>query len=236
METILQGLLDLAGVSAAMVFDEAGVLLAHRGRAVYDRPLCEQVSATLVKAIDTVALQQPDWDSITAHYADGKLLVWSIGAGGERRHLLGVVADATLNASFATVAIRVAVQKLRKAIEHPGLSSSSTSLSTAGGAASSDSRPVLESSVSWSKTASSPGQSQLQAADPAAAAFLSRCAKELARHVGPISKIYVQEAIRRVSPGSPFPLSLAAPLLDDLGGQIEDAGDRARFRKALESS
>ena len=39
MDTILQELLDLAGVGAAMVFDGTGHLAGHRGRAVYDRPL-----------------------------------------------------------------------------------------------------------------------------------------------------------------------------------------------------
>jgi hypothetical protein len=96
-----------------------------------------------------------------------------------------------------------------------------------------DSRPVVaHSGVSWSK-ASSAGISRIAVADPASSAFLVRCTKELARHVGPIASVFVEEGVRRVSPEAPFAVSLARPLLEDLASQIEDPGDRARFRAAL---
>ena len=246
MDTILQGLLDLPGVSASMVLDDGGRLVGHRGRAVYDRALCEQLGAGLTKAIDTVQLQQEDWESLTAQFADGALLVRRLSAPGGRVHVLAVVADATLNASFATVAIRVAVNKLRKALDggagaapgatphpatgatpHPAAGSSAIPVSV------SDSRPALDSGLSWSRT-SSVGLSRVAVADPASGAFLSRCAKELARHVGPIAKVYVEEAVRRVCPDAPFALPRARDLVEDLAGQIEDPDDRARFRKTFE--
>jgi hypothetical protein len=155
--------------------------------------------------------------------------------------VLAVIADATLNPSFATVAIRVAANKLRKALE--GGSASQTMAPAPAGSspppagippAPADSRPELATSgVSWSKTGSSVGLSRIAVADPASGAFLSRCAKELARHVGPMAKVYVEEAVRRVSPDVPFSLAAAGKLLEDLSGQIEDADDRAQFRKAL---
>jgi hypothetical protein len=241
METILQSILDVAGVSAAVVFDAAGRLVCHRGHSVYDRGLCEQLSGTLVKAVDTIQLQQEDWDSILAQYADGKLLLRNLGAGGGSAHVLAVIADATLNPSFATVAIRVAANKLRKALE--GGSASQPGASAASGSspppaaispAPADSRPVLANTgVSWSKAGSSVGLSRITVADPASGAFLSRCAKELAQHVGPMAKVYVEEAVRRVSPDAPFSLAAAGRLLEDLSGQIEDGDDRAQFRKAL---
>jgi hypothetical protein len=150
-----------------------------------------------------------------------------------------VVADGTLNASFATVAVRVAAGKLKKALAGGGAAASSSSLlGTPPPQASSthppsDSRPVLASSgLSWSSV-SSVGVSRVSVADPAAGAFLSSCAKELARHVGPIAKVYVEEAVRRVTPEAPFALALAARLLEDLSGQIEDPADRAQFLAAL---
>jgi len=253
MDTILQSLLDLAGVTAALVFDGAGKLVAHRGHGVYDRPLCEQVSATLVKATDAVALQQRDWESLTAQFADGKLLLRNLGATGDgRSHVLALVADASLNPSFATVAVRVAATKLRKVLEGgPGSSATDLGGSRPPPAASSsqippppaasssqipgDSRPVLANSgLSWSKI-SSVGLSRVAVADPAAGAFLTRCAKELARHVGPIAKVYVEEAVRRVSADAPFALAAAGPLLEDLANQIEDPDDRAKFRGALKN-
>jgi hypothetical protein len=246
METILQSLLELGGVSAALVLDGTGRLVGHRGHAVHDRALCEGVGASLVKAVDAIQLQQQDWEWITAQFADGKLLVRNLGPDREgRAHVLALVADASLNASFATVAIRVAATKLRKALDGGGApgpgSSSVTDLAAAAGHAHpgasshppSDSRPVLANSgVSWSKI-SSVGLSRVSVADPAAGAFLSRCAKELARHVGPIAKVYVEEAVRRVSAEAPFALSASAPLIEDLAGQIEDPADRAKFQRAL---
>ncbi len=249
MESILQTLLDVPGVSAALVFDGAGRLVAFRGHPVFDRALCEQVSAALVRATDAVQLQQQDWEWLTAQFSDGKLLLRNLGASRDSHlHVLALVAEATLNPSFATVAIRVAATKLKKALDDGGAPASGGSsvrdlaaAPAAPPAASSsahlpsDSRPVLASSgLSWSKV-SSVGLSRVAIADPAAGAFLTRCAKELARHVGPISKVYVEEAVRRVSPDAPFALSSARPLVDDLAGQIEDAEDRARFRSALQS-
>jgi hypothetical protein len=172
-------------------------------------------------------------------------------------YLLAVVADATLNPAFAAVAIRVAATKLRKLLggglsmaalptslgssvgPGPGGSQvggrgpgSSQVLPPAGHPAS-GSRPVLASSgLSWSKTGGS-AFSAVAAADPAAGAFLTRCAKELARHVGPMSKVYVEEAVRRLCHDATFTLAQAPALVEELAGQIEDAGDRAGFVKAL---
>jgi len=251
MEGILQGLLDLSGVGAAIVFDATGQLVDYRGRAIYDRPLCEQVSGTLNRAVDTVRLQQEDWESITAQFADGKLLLQNLAAPGARGHVLAVIADATLNASFATVAIRVATNKLRRAIEgRPADSAVAGSAaevpagrqpgngSRAAGSGSqplpSDSAALASSGVSWSKS-SAVGLSRVAVANPASAAFLSRCAKQLARHVGPIAKIYVEEAVRRVSPDAPFSLAVATQLVDELASQVEDSADRAELLKALEN-
>jgi predicted regulator of Ras-like GTPase activity (Roadblock/LC7/MglB family) len=257
METILQAVLDVTGVGAALVFDGGGHLVCHRGHAIYDRALCEQLSSTLGKAVDTIQLQQEDWESISARYEDGKLLLRNLGAAGGGTHVLAVVADATLNLSFATVAIRVAANKLKKALRS-GAASSVLAAAPSQSAASSatlltgssvqfvgssallassrlaDSRPALagSSGLSWSQT-SSVGLSRIAVADPASSTFLSRAAKELARHVGPMAKVYVEEAVRRVSPDAPFSVSLAAKLLDDLAGQIDDNGDRTRFRQAL---
>jgi len=242
MDAILQELLDLAGVSAAMVFDGTGHLAGHRGRAVYDRALCGQVSGTLVKAIDSIQLQQADWDSVTAQFADGKLILRNLGTPDGRAHTLAVVADATLNSSFATVAIRVAANKLRKAILEGGTAAPATAAAAAAPAGapsasssqlSGDSKPALGSSgLSWSKV-SSVGFSSVTVADPAASAFLTNCAKKLARHVGPIAKVYVEEAVRRVSPDAPFSVSVGGRLVLDLAGQIEDATDRAQFLASI---
>jgi predicted regulator of Ras-like GTPase activity (Roadblock/LC7/MglB family) len=255
METILQAILDVSGVSAALVFEGAGQLVCHRGHAVYDRDLCEQLSRTLAKAIDTVQLQQEDWESISAQYADGKLLLRDLGSS----RVLAVVADATLNASFATVAIRVAANKLKKASSpgasgmlstsaplaatshpvgappHPAAASAHSAVSAH--PISSDSRPVLANSgLSWSQSISSAGLSRIPVGDPASGSYLTRCSKELARAVGPMAKVYVAEGVRRVCPDAAFTLASAAKLIEDLAAQIEDADDRKQFQKSMEKA
>jgi hypothetical protein len=243
MDAILQSLMDLGGVTAALVFDSAGQLLGHRGHAVYDQSLCAQVSAALAKAIDAVQLQQEDWETVTAQYADGKIVMRKVAAA-EQVNVLAVVADGSLNASFATVALRVAAGKLKRYIEGgPGSSSVAGPASSGAGASRpgpgqsqsspADSRPNLAASgLSWSKI-SNVGLSRVAVADPASGAYLARCAKELAQFVGPIAKVYVEEAVRRVSPDAPFSTTLSKALVEDLGAQIEDSDDRTKFLKAL---
>ena len=242
MDAILQSLMELSGVSAAMVFDSAGQLLGHRGHSVYDQNLCQSVSGALAKALDAVQLQQEDWETVVAHYADGKLVLRRVVAH-DQTSVLAVVADGSLNAPFATVALRVAAGKLKRFLEGgaasssaPGLGSSSAGAGSRPGPSGSgpqDSKPNLAASgLSWSKI-SNVGLSRVSVADPASGAFLTRCAKELAQYVGPIAKVYVEEAVRRVSPDAPFAMPLARPLVDDLAAQIEDADDRSQFQKSL---
>jgi len=91
---------------------------------------------------------------------------------------------------------------------------------------------LASSGLSWSQS-SSVGLSRIAVADPASSAFLSRAAKGLARHVGPMAKVYVEEGVRRVSPDAPFSLSIADKLIDELASQIEEMEERESFRKAL---
>ncbi|HTP28855.1 MAG TPA: roadblock/LC7 domain-containing protein [Anaeromyxobacteraceae bacterium] len=241
MQTILRTLLDVTGVGAAIVLDGAGHLVCHRGRADYDKRRCEQVGGNLAKAVDAVELRQEDWETIAAHYANGKLLLRNLGSPGGREHVLAVIGDRTLNFSLATVAIRVAAVKLKKALGtgSAGLAAAAASQTPVtlplppkpGESRVGDSKPTLPG-LNWSQT-SSAGLSRVPVADPASGAFLHRSARELARHVGPIAKVYVEESVRRVSPDGPFSLPLAKKLVEDLAFQIEDPDDRASFRRAL---
>lgn len=201
MQAVLDALSEMSGVSASMVFDGGGKIALHKGHAVYDRVLCEDVCGLLVKVIDSVQLQQEDWDSLTAQFVDGKILLRNLGS----QHFLAVVADAALSTSFGTVALRIAVNKLKKALEETG---------------------------SLAPTPSRPAPAAPRK-DPAVAPFLARCVSELARFVGPMSKVYVKEAVDRVSPGAPLQMAAAGRLIDELVEQIEDSNDRAALRAAL---
>ena len=209
MDSVLSALNEVPGVTATMVFDGGGHLLLHKGHAVYDRALCEHVSRVLIKAIDAVQLEQEDWDALTAQFADGRILLRNLGSA----RFLAVVADAALSPTFSTVAMRNAVNKLKKGLENGSL----TNLTPV-------SQPAAMPVPQATAARSSPG--------PEAAAFLNRCVKELARYVGPISKVYVKEAVARVCAGAPFTMAAAERLIEDLAQQI-DLGDRGALRAAL---
>jgi hypothetical protein len=252
MEAILQSLQELAGVNASVVFDGSGQIVAHKGKSVYDRSLLDQVCGLVIKAIDSIALHHEDWDGITAHYGDGKLLLRNLG--GANPHFLVVVADNTLNPSFALEAMRVAVSKLKKALESgvPAASGSQPSgpaqaVPTPIAAAPSSPHPLApkpaagthsalsSSGLTWSSgLGASAAASAVAVADEAASAFLTRCSRALAQYVGPMAKLYVKEAIRRVSPTAPFAMTAAAQLLADVARNIEDAQDRAAFLHSME--
>ena len=48
-----------------------------------------------------------------------------------------------------------------------------------------------------------------------------------------MSKVYVGEAVRRVSPDAPFSLGARAKLIEDLAAQVKEK-DRAQFVKVFE--
>ena len=255
METILQGLLDMAGVNAAILFDGAGRLLAHRGRSVYDRTLCGQVGGPLVHAIDSLQLQHHDWESATAQFSDGTLLLRRLDTTSAGPCVLAVVADSTLNPAFATVAIRVSSSKLKRALDGGAASSSvgatgqasalgslpsypqaapaSAGGSQAGHLAGGTRQSLASSGLSWSRTGGGGG---VTAADQPSSNYLTACARELARHVGPMAKIFVEEAVRRVCPDLPFSLAASRALADALATRIEDQADRQAFLVALKKS
>jgi predicted regulator of Ras-like GTPase activity (Roadblock/LC7/MglB family) len=168
MQTILQAILDVTGVGAALVFDGDGRLVCHSSHAVYDQTLCEQLSNFLLKVVDTVQLEQEDWESVSARYDDGRLLLRNLGATGSGTHVLAVVADATLNHSFATVAIRVAANKLKRVLGGGAASSVLAAASSSLASSSLASSSLASSSLASSSLASSSlASSSLASSSPA---------------------------------------------------------------------
>lgn len=116
MHEILKGLNELEGVHGTLVADGSGQILAYQADAIYDAELLGQVSRAIVTALDSVRLLHDDWDSVTAQFAEGRLLIRSIPGGSRGKgsgYTLSVIADSRLNPAFAVVAIRVAVSKLK---------------------------------------------------------------------------------------------------------------------------
>ena len=247
LEPILQSLREVEGVQGAMVVDPSAAVIAHRAHTIYDLSVLQQVARAVVNSVDSVQLIQDDWDMMTAHFGDGKLLLRSLRTTGarSRRFVLAVIADSTLNVAFLSVALRVAATKLLTELESAAPSQgSSVPTGLAAGSTGSGripiveaSRPVLEKTgLSWSGTTtgsgSGVGNSDVGVLDSASSTFLSACTKALAASIGPMAKVFVKEAVRKVCGERPFTRADGPALLAHLAAGIEDSDDRASFQRA----
>ena len=244
LESILQGLREVEGVHGAMVVDPTASVIAYRAHAIYDLPVLQQVARSVVNAADSVQLIQDDWDLLTAHFGEGKLLLRSLrtATAKPRRYILAVIADATLNTAFLGVALRVAATKLVAELEAtPAGAAVPVAIvhSSSGRHPISDqSRPELaKSGLSWSgvNSGSGVGSSDVSVSDSASSMFLSACTKALAASIGPMAKVFVKEAVRRVCGDRPFSRADGAALLAQLAATIDDTDDRAMFQRATRS-
>ncbi len=268
MDAILEGLQALEGVLAVVAIDPSGQIVGYRAHAVYDVALLQQVCRGIASAMDSVQLLHDDWDSASTTFSDGRLLIRNLGGAGPRPKgsllALLVIADARLNASFAGVAIRVAVAKLKALSAKgtpaapgqplaPSLHASSPVTSSpnfghssgAVTAAVALSSPhavagrveVAGSGLSWSGLGGSSAMaaSGVAVSDAVSAAYLTLCTKALAKCVGPMAKAFVKEAIRKLWPNRPFSRELGPVLVLELERHIEDKDDLLQFRATMKS-
>jgi hypothetical protein len=254
MDSILQAIQELEGVLGAVAIGASGQVMGYRAHSVYDAALIEHVAGVVAKAVDSIQLLHDDWEGLTASFADGRLLIRNLALGGAPSknglRALAVIADGRLNASFAGVAIRVAVTKL-KALDAMRVSSPTLNPAVAAApmfpvtAAQSMSTPAVRASapeiaasgLSWSGLGGSSGTSAsgVTVSDPASAAYLTGCTKALARSVGPMAKAFVKEAIRKMWPNRPFSRDFGPALAAELERHIEDKADLAQFRGVVRS-
>jgi len=242
LEPILQSLREVEGVQGAMIVDPGAAVVAHRAHTIYDLPVLQQVARAVVSSVDSVQLIQDDWDMLTAHFGDGKLLLRSLRLTGARprRYILAVIADSTLNVAFLGVALRVAAGKLLAELETAPVPTSSAvgptmASGTGRGQISEPPRQELaKTGLSWSGTSagSGVGSSDVGVIDPASSTFLSACTKALAASIGPMAKVFVKEAVRKVCGERPFSRNDGPALLAHLSATIEDRDDRAVFQRA----
>lgn len=185
------------------------------------------------------------------------------GAAAGRTILLVVIADSHLNPSFAGVALRVAAAKLKTFLESPNAAAemSSSSINLAGAstsqtgshptgtpgvgatpppvpaASASSIRAVSDlssSGLSWSGLGSSGrGTSDVQVADEESSAFLTASAKALSMSVGPMAKVFVKEAVRKICAGRQFSRAQWETLITELRKHIRDNEEAAQFQKDM---
>jgi hypothetical protein len=96
---------------------------------------------------------------------------------------------------------------------------------------------LANSGLGWSgvSSGSGVGSSDVGVSDTASSTFLSACTKALAASVGPMAKVFVKEAVRRVCGDRPFSRADGPALLAQLAATIDDTDDRAMFQRATRS-
>ncbi|MBC7974210.1 MAG: hypothetical protein H7138_04440 [Myxococcales bacterium] len=248
IEPILQSLRDVEGVQGALIVDPSAAVLAHNAHAMYDVAVLQQVARAVVNSVDSIQLVQDDWDMLNAHFGDGQLVLRSLRASGDRRYVLAVIADASLNVAFLGVALRVASSKLMAELEgsaSSAASSMSIPIAIAGGTGRIPKSELSEPTrghLIWSGTdtgvhrhagpGSGVGNSEVVVTDAWSQAFLSLCARALAASVGPMAKVFVKEAVREVCGDRPFGAPDGPALVAHLARLIDDPDERAAFVRA----
>ena len=244
LEPILQSLREVDGVQGAMIVDASATVVAHRAHTIYDLPVLQGVARAVIHAVESLQLIEDDWDLMAVHFGDGKLLLRCLRTSGTkpRRHVLAVIADSTLNVAFLGVALRVAATKLVAGLEASPPSSTSSAVPepiAVGGtgriALAEASRPDrVKTGLGGTGTTTGSGASgsDIEVADPASSTFLSACARALAASIGPMAKVFVKEAVRKVCGERPFSCADGPALLARLAAGIDDLDDRAAFQRA----
>ena len=263
MKRILQAIHAVDGVQGSLVVDANGQILAYQAHAIYDGDLIALVGQTIVSTADSVRLLYEDWETLSANFAEGTVIMRSIRPsveGVSRTVILGIIGDNHLNPSFAGVAMRVAATKLKSRLESPDaadqVGSNPNPMESnpraqglhAGGVSTSMATPppvpntpppraandLASSGVSWSGLGSTAKVGgDLGMADPESTAFLGATTKALSATVGPMAKVYVKESVRRLCGDRLFSRTQWDALIADVGKQIQDPSAAAQFQKTM---
>jgi predicted regulator of Ras-like GTPase activity (Roadblock/LC7/MglB family) len=239
LEPILEGLRDVDGVQGALIVDHTSTVIAFRAHSIYDLPLLQLAARAIAGATDSVSLIQDDWEMLTTHFADGKLVLRQLRTSGARprRYVLAVIGDQTINLAFLGVALRVAASKLVAALEATAAQAAPSGVAPGTGRI-----PVIDARPEPSQVgAPAPGEgsgvtavtSEIAVLDTASTAFLAACTRALAARIGPIAKIFVRDAVRKVCPGRAFSRADAPALIAQLSAMLESSEDRAMFQRAM---
>jgi predicted regulator of Ras-like GTPase activity (Roadblock/LC7/MglB family) len=96
--------------------------------------------------------------------------------------------------------------------------------------------PATGTSKDWDAVVRAPAPNvtsgEIGVLDPASSSFLSAATKALAASVGPMAKVFVKEAVRKVCGERPFSRADGPAVLAHLATTIDDTDDRASFQRA----
>ncbi|MBX2811586.1 MAG: hypothetical protein KTR25_07245 [Myxococcales bacterium] len=252
MRDILNGLRNQPGVQVALVFASGGRLVDFVGNPMYDEELLGEVIGCLNKALESLELVHDQWETIWVGFEDGTILLRSFTTPGAQASemLLAVMTDSTANQSFVTVALRVAIQKLRKRPALPKAVNKESMPNESWGRTSPVApftieseltrpvgladfsvlhRPQLESGPSLSWSGGSQNGALVVMGDVAARDQLKAITVALARYVGPMAKVFVRETVRAICRDGLFSVDDGERLQHALAERIESPEDRSEF-------
>lgn len=214
MQGILKDIGAILGVTGSFVCAADGSLLAASMPASVDRARLEQASRILARTCSGLqAGPQRKVGDIDLMFADGRLVVKSFGQG-----CLAIACARNVNLPMVNLTANMALRKVKEKMAAgvpavPAIAAASAS-------------PVIAATPAAPVLASGDGVA-------AGASTIAVIEHELARAIGPVALIVVDEAITALgSTRDRYPRRSLAALVERLGQEIKDEGKRKAFQQA----
>ncbi|MEO1227960.1 MAG: hypothetical protein AAFZ18_03570 [Myxococcota bacterium] len=203
MNSILENLLAQRGVLATLVISAEGRVLHQVSIPLHEMESISAVARALRRCADALASLETCWENADVCFVEGTLLLrtlrGSVGPDGEAGSMLAIIADRSADRSTIAEEASTAARRLEIYFQ------------------SEEQEPDLRR----------PSRRAFE--DPAAEEVARVLTLGLARFVGPMSKVFVREAIGAVCGDRPFGISDAMPVMREAAGSIDSTIDRDAF-------
>lgn len=111
MKNRLDELCSMQGVNGAFLCTDEGELLVFSALPIYDAETLTHAANAVAHATESIGVQYSQWENLVANFKDGKLILNKV-----KQHILCVISDTGANLPFLNVAIKVARNKLERAL------------------------------------------------------------------------------------------------------------------------
>lgn len=254
MNKVLKTLYNVDGVRSATLLNSSGEVISHQSHSIYDTEVLNSASRFLIQALESFELQNEEWEEFNAEFEDG----WVIVRRFKKAFLL-IVTEDNIKLNFVSVAIRIAAKKINKILDDgldlsagSGLDSSDNNSVEISHSTLSQAQKVIpshknvppqsgmsasalsSSGLNWSGLGTSQiGQSMISVSNQDSSTFLTKCTDQLKKSMGPIARVIVKKAVRRISRGEPFSQKHFSLLLEELIQEIPKKSAQDEFRKVM---
>ncbi len=245
IEMIMDSLYEVKGVRAAAIVDNNGSIMFYKSHNIYDSEVFTHAGKAIIKTIESFELQSEEWSEFQALFEDGRLIVKRFD-----QMLLVTLVEVDTQLNFINVAIRVASKKIERLIKKHGIQVLNQQIQNGKNLSQTPENPAIYSTTSpvisptattelsssglaWSGIGVSGINSQVQVLTQHDSEILSECSKKLGRYVGPMARILVKKAVKRVSKGSTFSRKHLPMLIEELALEISNPQMRITFKNSL---